>query len=128
MSKKKKLCLVKQEKNKKKNKIKTKQRTTPKAPTNQKKNPKKKKKNQGSISGKQGNSTKPRCTAHGQSLLLPIRHPPTQFSPHFGENFLVGQGRKHPGPTVSFPSLPPNQTSSKIISLLIFSTFFFHPL
>ena len=66
--KKKRKGLVKQEKNK------TKQNTTPKALINQKKYPKK---NQGSISGKYGNSTKPRCTTHGQSHLLPIRLPPT---------------------------------------------------
>ena len=31
-----------------------------------------------------------------------------QFSPHFGENFLVGLGRKHSDPTIFFSSLPPN--------------------
>ena len=71
-----------------------------------------------------GNRRKPMCTVHGQFRHLPLKFPLTQFSPYFGQNFLVGPGRKHSSPTIFFPSPPPNQTSSKKFSL-IFSPFFF---
>ena len=50
---------------------------------------------------------------------------PTQFSPHFGENFLVGLERKHIDSTIIFLSPSPNQILSKKFSPLIFSPFFF---
>ena len=40
------------------------------------------------------------------------------FSSFLGEKFLVGPGRKQPGPTIIFPPLPSNQTHSKKLSLL----------
>ena len=46
---------------------------------------------------------------------------PTQFSLHFGENILVGLGRKHLGTTIYFPSSLPNQTHTKKVFLPIFS-------
>ena len=52
------------------------------------------------------------------------------FSPFLGENFLVGPRRKHPGPTIYFPSFPPNQTHSKkfsfLFSLQSFPSILFH--
>ena len=38
---------------------------------------------------------------------------PLVFSPIWGENFLMGLGRKHLGPTIYFLSSPPNQIHSK---------------
>ena len=49
---------------------------------------------------------------------------PLVFCPFWEENFLVGPKRKNPSPTISFPSLPPNQTPSKKYSLLVFFFFF----
>ena len=46
------------------------------------------------------------------------------FSPFWGEIFLMDSRRKHLGPTVYFPSSPPNQTHSKKVFLLIFSSKF----
>ena len=53
-----------------------------------------------------------------------------QFSLHSGEKkFLVRPGRKHMDPTIYFPSFPPNQTNSKKVFLLIFSSkFSLHPI
>ena len=53
-----------------------------------------------------------------------------QFSLHSWEkNFLVGPGRKHMDPIIYFPSSSPNQTHSKKIFLLIFSSkFSLHPI
>ena len=53
-----------------------------------------------------------------------------QFSLHSREkNFLVGPGRKHMDPTIYFPSSSPNQTHSKKVFLLIFSSkFSLHPI
>ena len=52
------------------------------------------------------------------------------FSPFWGENFLVGLGRKHIGFTLYFLSSPPNQTHSKKFSfpfsLQIFPSTLFH--
>ena len=53
-----------------------------------------------------------------------------QFSLYFGENFLVGSSRKHPMPTIYFPSSSPNQTHSKMFSfpfsLISFPFILFH--
>ena len=54
-----------------------------------------------------------------------------QFSLHFGENtFVVDLGKKHLGPTIYFPSSPPNQIHSKKIffpfSLQNFPSTLFH--
>ena len=46
---------------------------------------------------------------------------PSVFSPFWGENFLVGPGRKHLSPNIYFPSFSPNQTHSKRVFLPIFS-------
>ena len=43
------------------------------------------------------------------------------FSPFQRENILLGLGRKHLGPTIYFPSSPPNQTHSKKVFFPIFS-------
>ena len=54
-----------------------------------------------------------------------------QFSLHFGETtFVVDLGKKHLGPTIYFPSSPPNQIHSKKIffpfSLQNFPSTLFH--
>ena len=59
------------------------------------------------------------------------------FSLHFGENFLVGLGRRHPNSTIYFPFSPPNQTHfkkvffsyflSKVFYLLYFTSKHTHP-
>ena len=55
---------------------------------------------------------------------------PLVFSPIWGENFLMGLGRKHLGPTIYFLSSPPNQIHSKKFffpfSLQIFPSTLFH--
>ena len=52
------------------------------------------------------------------------------FSLFWGENFLVGLGRKHPNPTIYFPFSLPNQIHSKEFSfpffLQNFSSILFH--
>ena len=48
-------------------------------------------------------------------------HPHSVFSSFWGENILVGPGRKCLGPTIYFPSFLPNQTHSKKVILPIFS-------
>ena len=48
-------------------------------------------------------------------------HPHSVFSLFWGENILVGLGRKHPGPTDYFISFPSNQTHSKKVLFPIFS-------
>ena len=51
------------------------------------------------------------------------------FSLFWRENFLVGQGRKHLGPTIYFSSFPSNQTHSKKVLFPIFSPkFSIHPI
>ena len=47
------------------------------------------------------------------------------FSPFWEDNFFMGPVWKHPSPTISFPSPPPNQTPSKNFSFLIFPRFLF---
>ena len=54
---------------------------------------------------------------------------PTIFSPFWREKFLVGPEKKHLGPTIYFPSSPPNQTYSKKVFFPIFSPkFSIHPI
>ena len=68
-----------------------------------------------------------KCTWAFSSFIYQI--PPTQFSLHFGENILVGLGRKHSSPTNFFLSPPSNQTPTKKVLFPIFSPkFFIHPI
>ena len=53
--------------------------------------------------------------AHFTSFLIFV------FSSFWGENFLVGPGRKHLDPIIYFPSTIPNQVHSKKVFLSIFS-------
>ena len=48
-------------------------------------------------------------------------HPHSVFSLFWGENILVGPGRKHLGPTTYFPSFLPNQVHFKKVFLPVFS-------
>ena len=50
-----------------------------------------------------------------QSHFLPL-----VFFSFWRENFLVSPERKYLGPTIYFPSSPPNQTDSKKVFLPIF--------
>ena len=59
----------------------------------------------------------PICTC--TYVFLSIKHPPflpSVFSPFWGGNFLVGLGRKHPGPTIYFPSSYPTKHTPKMFS------------
>ena len=47
------------------------------------------------------------------------------FSSFWGDNFLVGLGRKYPSPTIYFLSSPSNQIYFKKVFLPIFSPKFF---
>ena len=49
---------------------------------------------------------------------------PSFFSLFWRENFLVGLGRKYLSPNIYFPSSPPNQTYSKKVFFLIFTSQF----
>ena len=55
---------------------------------------------------------------------------PFSFLPILGKKKkLVCSGRKHQGPSIYFPSSPPNYTRSKKVFLPIFSPkFFIHPI
>ena len=56
-------------------------------------------------------------------------HSHSVFSQFWGENILVGPGRKYMGPTIYFPSSLPNQIQFKKVFLLIFSPkFYIHPI
>ena len=61
-----------------------------------------------------------KCTWTFSSIKM-FHFLPSVFSPFWGENFLVGSGRKHTSPTIYFPSFSPNQTHSKKVLLPIFS-------
>ena len=60
-------------------------------------------------------------------LLIKKKFILIQFFLYFGENILVGQGRKYLSPTIYFPSSPPNQTLQKSFPSYFLSKVF-HPL
>ena len=62
----------------------------------------------------------PYASTHGHFHHLTIKHFPPCFLPILGRKFLDGLERKHPHPTIIFPSSPPNQTLSKKFYFLIF--------
>ena len=71
--------------------------------------------------------TKPMCKCIWTFSSFIYQTPPTQFSPHFRENFLVNLRRKHLVPTNIFLSPSSNQTLSKKFSPLFFFLFFILP-
>ena len=100
-------------------------------PVNQKK--KRKEKREGTSKGKKNKKGKKneedQCgQAHPQ--YQDVQFFISVFSPFWEENVLVGPRRKHLGPTIYFPSSPPNQTQSKKFSFLFsfesFSSILFH--
>ena len=64
--------------------------------------------------------------------ILSIKQPdflPLVFSPFWGENFLVGSGRKRLNPIIYFPFSLSNQTHSKKVFLpIFFPKFSIHPI
>ena len=73
--------------------------------------------------------TKPMCTCIGIFANQEKKmHFYSIFFLFWEENILVGLGRKHLGPTIYFPSFPPNQIHSKKVFFPIFSSkFSIHP-
>ena len=65
--------------------------------------------------------TSPCANAQGHFCPLSSLIFPVQFSFYFGDNFSVGPKRKYLGPTIYFPSSPPNQTRSKKKNFFLFS-------
>ena len=76
-----------------------------------------------------GKLKKPMCTCIWAFLSIKKKFIPIQFSLHFREKAFWWAQRKHLGPTIYFPSFPPNQTHSKRVILPIFPPkFFIHPI
>ena len=72
--------------------------------------------------------TKPMCN---RTWAFPSKNDaqffPSVFFSFWKENFLVGLKRKHRGPTIYFPSSPPNPTHSKKKFPFYFLFKVFHP-
>ena len=67
------------------------------------------------------------CTCIWAFLSIKKKFIPIQFSLHFREKAFWWSQRKHMGPTIYFPSFPPNQTHSKKVFFPIFpSKIFIH--